>query len=289
MKHFYKFAAVTAMVACLGSYPTMLFAQDENQELDMTESIINPGFDDDQGMVDGAPYGWTSAFEGNPQLKLSTGAKGDPVIIEGGQKHLQIYSWGGPIVGTVSQQLTDLPNGNYKIGVKIVVAEGFEGSVCLEIEDFTLTYLAGSADEVQLQVYNNMLKKKDEVESLIASPELDGYIGLYADAEEFVMNGIYEVDSNDIDAMNAAIESMNRMMADINAGLKLIGDIDAVMSVAEQLSDLNYPGLDTFAQTITSIAEFVDKKETNTLTDYQKALDQLNEAIKTLKSATYRV
>lgn len=325
MKHFYKFAAVTAMVACLGSYPTMLFAQDENQELDMTESIINPGFDDDQGMVDGSPYGWTSAFEGNPQLKLSTGAKGDPVIIEGGQKHLQIYSWGGPIVGTVSQQLTDLPNGNYKIGVKIVVAEGFEGSaylfgntsrtaitkdvngtyeadvlvsdgtldlgisldltsgICLEIEDFTLTYLAGSADEVQLQVYNNMLKKKDEVESLIASPELDGYIGLFANAEDFVMNGIYEVDSNDIDAMNAAIESMNGMIADIKAGLKLIGDIDAVMSVAEQLSDLNYPGLDTFVQTITSIAEYVDKKETNTLADYQEALDQLNEAIKTYR------
>ncbi len=321
MRQIYKFAAISAMVACMEAYPAMMYAQDESQELDMTEKITNPGFDDEQGMVDGAPFGWTVAFENSPQLKLSTGAKGDPVVIEGGQKHLQIYSWGGPVVGTVSQQLADLPNGNYKLSVKIVVSEGFEGDaylygntsrtpivkgqngtyeaavlvsdgtldlgvnlnltsgVCLEVEDFSLTYMAGSASDVQLQVYDNMIKKSKEVEDLISAPELDGYVGLFVDAEDFIMNGIYDVDSQDIDAMNAAIDSMKVMMDNIKKGIELVAAIDTRMTTVDKLSELNYPGIDDFAASVNKIMDDADQKETNTVADYQAALDKLDEAI----------
>ncbi len=86
--------------------------------IDMTENIVNNGFSS-------GTDGWTITAAGS---KISTTEKAGG-LIAGSQNHLQFWVGSGGTHGTLSQTLTELPNGRYTL--KATIVPSFSGSVSL--------------------------------------------------------------------------------------------------------------------------------------------------------------
>ncbi len=82
--------------------------------------LINPEFDLYTGTGNNVSYtGWSNTV-GAQQTKLSTGAKGNPIVIEAApNNHWQLWS-GNAMKGKISQGISNLPNGKYKVSAAIV-------------------------------------------------------------------------------------------------------------------------------------------------------------------------
>ena len=90
----------------------------EGYYIDMTEDIANKGFDN-------GTDGWTITAAGS---KISTAEKAGG-LIAGSQNHLQFWVGSGGTHGTLSQSLTELPNGRYTL--KAAIVSSFSGNVSL--------------------------------------------------------------------------------------------------------------------------------------------------------------
>ena len=82
---------------------------------DVTFALVNPDFAEGfcwyNAVQATCPMGWTIDYTGAVNIKSSTAAKSN--LISSGQEHLQLWGINGNV--TVSQTVTDLPNGRYEI------------------------------------------------------------------------------------------------------------------------------------------------------------------------------
>ena len=86
---------------------------------DATFALVNPDFAEGfcwyNAVQATRPMGWTIDCSGTVNIKSSTAAKG--TLIASGQEHLQL--WGINGTATISQIVTDLPNGRYEIAATV--------------------------------------------------------------------------------------------------------------------------------------------------------------------------
>ena len=286
-----------------------LYSQDDSSlGIDMTEKIVNGGFDDQY-------EGWTIDAPGQ---KISTTEKAGG-LIPGGQNHLQLWVGSGGINGKVYQQLSNLPNGIYTV-TAIIVSSNFEGTISLyaneakspitpgdnkkyqattivsdgvmeigielattgsptiDMDDFRLYFSSDDETEIIEMLKNNLQSMIDETQSLI-DEEFADYLGMQAEFGDMLMN--YDAyDITDKETGYKMIEAVKEIQDKMNIALKNAENLKETIRKAETLinSTTTYPGIDALVETYDIIVEFYDGRE-GTSDEYAMHLEKLNNAI----------
>lgn len=286
-----------------------LYSQDDSSlGIDMTEKIVNGGFDDQY-------EGWTIDAPGQ---KISTTEKAGG-LIPGGQNHLQLWVGSGGINGKVYQQLSNLPNGIYTV-TAIIVSSNFEGTISLyaneakspitpgdnkkyqattivsdgimeigielattgsptiDMDDFRLYFSSDDETEIIEMLKNNLQSMIDETQSLI-DEEFADYLGMQAEFGDMLMN--YDAyDITDKETGYKMIEAVKEIQDKMNIALKNAENLKETIRKAETLinSTTIYPGIDALVETYEIIVEFYDGQE-GTSDEYAMYLEKLNNAI----------
>lgn len=286
-----------------------LYSQDDSSlGIDMTEKIVNGGFDDQY-------EGWTIDAPGQ---KISTTEKAGG-LIPGGQNHLQLWVGSGGINGKVYQQLSNLPNGIYTV-TAIIVSSNFEGTISLyanetkspitpgdnkkyqattivsdgimeigielattgsptiDMDDFRLYFSSDDETEIIEMLKNNLQSMIDETQSLI-DEEFADYLGMQAEFGDMLMN--YDAyDITDKETGYKMIEAVKEIQDKMNIALKNAENLKETIKKAETLinSTTIYPGIDALVETYEIIVEFYDGQE-GTSDEYAMYLEKLNNAI----------
>ena len=286
-----------------------LYSQDDSSlGIDMTEKIVNGGFDDQY-------EGWTIDAPGQ---KISTTEKAGG-LIPGGQNHLQLWVGSGGINGKVYQQLSNLPNGIYTV-TAIIVSSNFEGTISLyanetkspitpgdnkkyqattivsdgimeigielattgsptiDMDDFRLYFSSDDETEIIEMLKNNLQSMIDETQSLI-DEEFADYLGMQAEFGDMLMN--YDAyDITDKETGYKMIEAVKEIQDKMNIALKNAENLKETIRKAETLinSTTIYPGIDALVETYEIIVEFYDGRE-GTSDEYAMHLEKLNNAI----------
>lgn len=286
-----------------------LYSQDDSSlGIDMTEKIVNGGFDDQY-------EGWTIDAPGQ---KISTTEKAGG-LIPGGQNHLQLWVGSGGINGKVYQQLSNLPNGIYTV-TAIIVSSNFEGTISLyanetkspitpgdnkkyqattivsdgimeigielattgsptiDMDDFRLYFSSDDETEIIEMLKNNLQSMIDETQSLI-DEEFADYLGMQAEFGDMLMN--YDAyDITDKETGYKMIEAVKEIQDKMNIALKNAENLKETIKKAETLinSTTIYPGIDALVETYEIIVEFYDGRE-GTSDEYAMYLEKLNNAI----------
>ena len=286
-----------------------LYSQDDSSlGIDMTEKIVNGGFDDQY-------EGWTIDAPGQ---KISTTEKAGG-LIPGGQNHLQLWVGSGGINGKVYQQLSNLPNGIYTV-TAIIVSSNFEGTISLyanetkspitpgdnkkyqattivsdgimeigielattgsptiDMDDFRLYFSSDDETEIIEMLKNNLQSMIDETQSLI-DEEFADYLGMQAEFGDMLMN--YDAyDITDKETGYKMIEAVKEIQDKMNIALKNAENLKETIRKAETLinSTTIYPGIDALVETYEIIVEFYDGRE-GTSDEYAMYLEKLNNAI----------
>ena len=286
-----------------------LYSQDDSSlGIDMTEKIVNGGFDDQY-------EGWTIDAPGQ---KISTTEKAGG-LIPGGQNHLQLWVGSGGINGKVYQQLSNLPNGIYTV-TAIIVSSNFEGTISLyanetkspitpgdnkkyqattivsdgimeigielattgsptiDMDDFRLYFSSDDETEIIEMLKNNLQSMIDETQSLI-DEEFADYLGMQAEFGDMLMN--YDAyDITDKETGYKMIEAVKEIQDKMNIALKNAENLKETIRKAETLinSTTTYPGIDALVETYDIIVEFYDGRE-GTSDEYAMYLEKLNNAI----------
>ena len=110
--------------------------------------VVNPEFNNGY-MVDGAPFGWINTT-GASTSKISVIAKGDGTVIRDGENHWQLWHGGG-LTGEVSQIVTDLPAGRYRLSAGLVCSFS-GGSIRLFAGEAFTEILNGASDWYGVEV-----------------------------------------------------------------------------------------------------------------------------------------
>ena len=122
-----KSSGITKAVNAHKAYAHRNMLSSQEAAIDMTQSIVNPNFDD-ATMTSGAPAGWT--LNTNPtQSKISTAEKGGG-FIPANQNHWQIWQSGSALKGKAYQIISNLPNGKYIVEADVVTT-AFGGTISL--------------------------------------------------------------------------------------------------------------------------------------------------------------
>lgn len=286
-----------------------LYSQDDSSlGIDMTEKIVNGGFDDQY-------EGWTIDAPGQ---KISTTEKAGG-LIPGGQNHLQLWVGSGGINGKVYQQLSNLPNGIYTV-TAIIVSSNFEGTISLyaneakspitpgdnkkyqattivsdgimeigielattgsptiDMDDFRLYFSSDDETEIIEMLKNNLQSMIDETQSFI-DEEFADYLGMQAEFGDMLMN--YDAyDITDKETGYKMIEAVKEIQDKMNIALKNAENLKETIRKAETLinSTTTYPGIDALVETYDIIVEFYDGRE-GTSDEYAMHLEKLNNAI----------
>ena len=286
-----------------------LYSQDDSSlGIDMTEKIVNGGFDDQY-------EGWTIDAPGQ---KISTTEKAGG-LIPGGQNHLQLWVGSGGINGKVYQQLSNLPNGIYTV-TAIIVSSNFEGTISLyaneakspitpgdnkkyqattivsdgimeigielattgsptiDMDDFRLYFSSDDETEIIEMLKNNLQSMIDETQSFI-DEEFADYLGMQAEFGDMLMN--YDAyDITDKETGYKMIEAVKEIQDKMNIALKNAENLKETIRKAETLinSTTTYPGIDALVETYDIIVEFYDGRE-GTSDEYAMYLEKLNNAI----------
>ena len=187
---------------------------------DATFAIVNPDFAEGfcwyNAVQATRPMGWAIDYNGTANIKSSTAAKGN--LIASDQEHLQL--WGINGTATISQTVTDLPNGRYEIAVTIYTSGTLTAS--LFAADATTPVTDSNIYKVEADVTDGTLRLGLTVSST-ASATLD--------LDDFTLRmvsgttGIEEIDGsqhNQYNKTNVVYDLQGRRVSISRKGLYIV-------------------------------------------------------------------